>query len=263
MRIALGVEYDGSSFQGFQRQKNLPSVQQTLEEAISKIAAEPISILCAGRTDTGVNATQQVVHFDYNGKTPRSLYSWLKGTNVFLPTSVSVKWSREVPDDFHARFSAFSRTYRYILLNTPSKPAILFNGISHYPGKKLDEKLMHEAGQYLLGENDFTSFRSSECQSNTPFRNVHELKVNRMGDYVIIEITANAFLHHMVRNIVGSLLQVGYGKQKPIWIQELLNAKDRTLAAENAQPNGLYLVGVGYDEKYNLPSYPTGPLWLN
>ena len=206
-RIALGVEYDGSNYQGFQKQFEVNSIQQCLEEAVGRIANHKVDIFCAGRTDAGVNATQQVIHFDYLGDKPRDVSSWMRGCNVFLPPDISIKWAKEVPDDFHARFSAFERTYRYIILNSHSRPAILNGGISFYPGRRLDENLMHEAGQYLLGENDFSSFRASECQSKTPFRNVHSLSVTRDRDYIIVEISANAFLHHMVRNIVGDLLE--------------------------------------------------------
>ena len=261
-RIALGIEYNGSNYQGFQRQKDVASIQECLEQALEKVANHPIEIACAGRTDAGVSATQQVIHFDYLGEKERKLDSWVRGTNIFLPNDIVVTWSREVPDDFHARFSAFERTYRYIILNTRAPSAILPSGISFYSGKSLDEELMHDAGQALLGENDFTSFRASQCQSKTPFRNVHHLTVKRKGDFVIVEISANAFLHHMVRNIVGSLLEVGYHRKPKEWIAELLALRDRTKAATNAQPNGLYLVGVGYDANYNLPSQPRGPLWL-
>ena len=262
MRIALGIEYDGSNYQGFQRQYRLASIQECLETAIGKIADCSTEIYCAGRTDAGVSATQQVIHFDYNGAKPRKVSSWLTGCNVFLPPDISVKWAKEVPDEFHARFSAFERTYRYIILNSHSRPAIMGRGISFYPGKRLDERLMHEAGQYLLGENDFSSFRASECQSKTPFRNIHKLTVTRDRDYIVVEISANAFLHHMVRNIVGDLLEVGYHRRPKEWIKELLDARDRTLGGENAQPNGLYLVGVAYDPLYGIPSEPTGPLWF-
>lgn len=261
-RIALGVEYDGSNYQGFQKQFEVNSIQQCLEEAVGRIANHKVDIFCAGRTDAGVNATQQVIHFDYLGDKPRDVSSWMRGCNVFLPPDISIKWAKEVPDYFHARFSAFERTYRYIILNSHSRPAILNGGISFYPGRRLDENLMHEAGQYLLGENDFSSFRASECQSKTPFRNVHSLSVTRDRDYIIVEISANAFLHHMVRNIVGDLLEVGYHRRPKEWIRELLEARDRTLGGENAQPYGLYLVGVAYDPKYGIPSGTTGPLWF-
>ena len=260
MRIALGIEYEGSNYAGFQRQSTLKTVQGELERALSIIADEEIQLQCAGRTDAGVNATGQVVHFDVIKERPDR--GWVMGTNNNLPNDIAVTWAKHVGDSFHARFSAFERTYRYIILNSHSRPAIMGRGISFYPGKRLDERLMHEAGQYLLGENDFSSFRASECQSKTPFRNIHKLTVTRDRDYIVVEISANAFLHHMVRNIVGDLLEVGYHRRPKEWIKELLDARDRTLGGENAQPNGLYLVGVAYDPSYGIPSEPTGPLWF-
>lgn len=264
MRIALGVEYDGSAYQGFQLQNEVPSIQGELERAIGIIAHQEVRVICSGRTDTGVHATNQVIHFDYEpNSNPRSCYAWSKGVNSFLPPDIAVKWAKEVPDDFNARFSAFSRTYRYIIWNGFMRPAILTNGISNYSGPKLDDQAMHVGAQYLIGENDFSSFRASHCQSKTPYRNIHEISVSRKNDFIIVEVTANAFLHHMVRNIVGSLLEIGYGRKKPEWMGELLELKDRTKAGVTALPGGLYLVGVGYDEHFNLPSKPCGPLWFD
>lgn len=263
VRIALGVEYDGAPYVGFQRQDEGKSVQGELERAISIIGASPISVLCAGRTDTGVHATMQVVHFDYQGSSPRPLHAWVRGTNANLPDSISVRWAKEVPESFHARFSAFARTYRYIIDNSKSRPAILTGGVSWYGGRELDEKAMHEAAQHLLGEQDFSAFRASHCQSKSPFRDVHEVSVTRRGHFVMIQITANAFLHHMVRNIAGSLIEIGYKNRPTSWIRELLDAKDRTLSGATALPNGLYLAGVSYSPSLEIPSEPTGPLWFD
>jgi len=258
-KIALGISYDGSRYFGWQKQQSVQSIQNELEKALSTIANEPIEIFCAGRTDAGVHATGQVIHFETSASRP--LQAWIFGTNVHLPNDIAVKWSTEVNEDFHARFSALSRRYRYIIYNRPQRFAILPTGITHhhYP---LDEKLMHIAGQYLLGENDFSSFRAAQCQSKSPYRNVHHLQVSRIGDYLIVDIQANAFVHHMVRNIVGSLLVVGEGKQKPEWIKWLLQQKDRSCAAPTAKAAGLYLVEVHYPNIFQLPKNAVGPLFL-
>ncbi|MBD8512256.1 tRNA pseudouridine(38-40) synthase TruA [Photobacterium sp. WH77] len=259
MRIALGIEYDGSRYFGWQRQRDVDSVQGRLEKALSKIANQTIEVQCAGRTDAGVHGTGQVVHFDCD--TPRKLVAWTMGTNAHLPKDIAVRWAKEVPDEFHARFSATARRYRYVIYNHALRPAILGSGISHYHGE-LDAEKMHQAGQYLLGENDFTSFRAVFCQSRSPWRNVMHLNVTRQGHYVIIDIKANAFVHHMVRNITGSLIKVGRGEEKPEWIQWLLAQKDRTLAGATAKAEGLYLVEVDYPEAYDLPCVSAGPLFL-
>ncbi|MEZ9526988.1 tRNA pseudouridine(38-40) synthase TruA [Enterovibrio norvegicus] len=260
MRIALGVEYDGAQYFGWQRQREVPSVQEHLEKALTKIANEPIEVQCAGRTDAGVHGTGQVVHFDVSCDRP--MRAWTMGVNTHLPDSIAVRWAKEVPEAFHARFTATARRYRYIIFNNALRPGILRHGVSHYHGD-LNETLMNEAGQYLLGENDFTSFRAAQCQSNSPWRNIHHLNVTRQGAFVIIDIKANAFVHHMVRNITGSLIAVGLKEQKPEWIKWLLEAKDRNLAAATAKAEGLYLVEVDYPAEYALPSSPAGPLFLS
>ncbi|WP_318456181.1 tRNA pseudouridine(38-40) synthase TruA [Photobacterium leiognathi] len=259
MRIALGVEYDGAKYYGWQRQRDVDSVQERLEKALSKVANQPIEVFCAGRTDAGVHGTGQVVHFDVN--IDRKMVAWTMGANANLPKDIAVRWATEVSEDFHARFTATARRYRYIIFNNALRPAILGTGVSHYHGY-LDEKKMHEAGQYLLGENDFTSFRAVHCQSRSPWRNLMHLKVTRQGDFVIIDIKANAFVHHMVRNITGSLIKVGKGEEKPEWIKWLLEQKDRTLAGATAKAEGLYLVDVDYPQEHNLPRVPLGPLFL-
>lgn len=259
MKIALGIEYDGSRYFGWQRQQNVDSVQQKLEEALSIIANSPVDVFCAGRTDAGVHGTGQVVHFETDAKRP--LQSWCFGTNAHLPPDIAVKWAVEVPEDFHARFSATARRYRYIIYNHKLRSAILPFGVSHYY-HSLDVEKMHEAGQFLLGENDFSSFRAAQCQSHTPWRNVHHLNVSRQGDYIIVDIQANAFVHHMVRNIVGSLIEVGQGKQSAEWIKWLLEQRDRTLAAPTAKAEGLYLVDVTYPDQFSIPKGKLGPLFL-
>lgn len=259
MKIALGIQYNGKAYFGWQRQEHIPSVQEELERAISIVANEPCQIFCAGRTDSGVHATGQVIHFETNAVRPEK--AWCFGVNANLPDDISVSWARVVEEDFHARFSATARRYRYILYSNKLRSAILPTGITHCH-LKLDHQLMYQAGQALLGENDFSSFRAAQCQSHTPFRNVHHLKVVRQGQYIIVDIQANAFVHHMVRNIVGSLIEVGAGHQPPEWIAWLLAQKDRTLAAPTAKPEGLYLVDVHYPERFNLPKMPLGPLFL-
>lgn len=259
MRIALAVEYDGSQYHGWQAQSGLHTVQQVLETALGKVADCEISVVCAGRTDTGVHATNQIVHFDCANE--RTIRAWMHGANSFLPKDVCVKWGREMPDDFSARYSALSRRYRYIIYNSPIRPALLRSNVT-WQYRQLDNRLMHEASQLLLGENDFTSFRSVECQSNTPMRHIHQIEVMRRGDLVMIDVTANAFLHHMVRNIAGVLIAVGSGKKPVKWISEVLQAKDRRMGAETAPPYGLYLVNVCYPKEYGVLQSPLGPLFL-
>ena len=259
MRIALMVEYDGGRFHGWQAQTGLHTVQQVLEQALSRVADRDVSVICAGRTDTGVHATNQIIHFDCESE--RTIRAWIHGANSFLPKDVSVKWGREMSEQFHARYSALSRSYRYVIYNAPIRPALLRGNVT-WQYRQLDHRLMHEAGQFLLGEQDFTSFRALECQSKTPMRNIHSLKVCRQGDFITIDITANAFLHHMVRNITGVLIAVGSGKKPVQWVSEVLLAKDRRLGAETAPPYGLYLVGVAYPPEFGVSQNISGPLFL-
>jgi tRNA pseudouridine38-40 synthase len=260
MRIALGIEYDGSAFYGWQRQREVNSVQQELEIALASVANQPIELSCAGRTDAGVHATGQVVHFDTSAV--RDSKAWIMGTNTRLPDAIAVRWAQPVADDFHARFSATARRYRYIIYNHKYRPAILRAGLSHYH-QTLDIELMRQAAPLLLGEQDFSSFRAMQCQSKTPFRNIHHLTIERRGDFIVLDIKANAFLHHMVRNITGSLLEVGMKNRPPEWIGEVLAAKDRSLAAATAKPGGLYLVDVDYPAQFGLPKVAPGPLFLS
>ena len=259
MRIALGIEYNGAHYFGWQRQREVKSVQESLEKALSVVANHPIEVQCAGRTDAGVHGTGQVVHFDTTAT--RKMVAWTMGANANMPKDIAVRWAKEVPEEFHARFSATARRYRYIIYNHAYRPAILDKGISHYHGD-LDAEKMHLAGQYLLGENDFTSFRAAHCQSRSPWRNVMHLNVSRHGHFIVVDIKANAFVHHMVRNIVGSLIVVGRDEQPTEWIQWLLQAKDRNLAGPTAKAEGLYLVEVDYPQEFDLPKVPVGPLFL-
>jgi tRNA pseudouridine38-40 synthase len=259
MRVALVVEYDGSQYHGWQAQVGLHTVQQVVEFALSKVADCDISVICAGRTDTGVHATNQVIHFDCDKE--RSIRSWIHGANSYLPKDVCVKWGREMPDNFHVRYSALSRRYRYIIYNSSIRPALLRSNVT-WQYRQLDHRNMQEASSTLLGEHDFTSFRSVECQSPTPMRNVHHIDVSRRGDLVIIDITANAFLHHMVRNIAGVLIMVGSGKKTCDWVNDVLLAKDRRLGAETAPPYGLYLVCATYPKEFSMIPMTPGPLFL-
>lgn len=260
MKLALGVEYNGSDFYGWQAQANLPTIQGTLEAALTQIADEPIKIFCAGRTDAGVHATGQVIHFETD--VTRQLRAWTLGTNTHLPAAIAVRWAQAMEEeDFHARFSAIARRYRYIIYNHSLRPALLASRVTWYY-HPLNIQPMQFAAQYLIGEQDFSSFRSAQCESTTPMRNIHEITVSRQGDYVTIEIQANAFLHHMVRNIVGVLLQIGSGWKDPDWMQEVLHSKDRRIAAETAPAQGLYLTKVTYPEKFQVPNPFHGILLL-
>ncbi|MDX1676876.1 tRNA pseudouridine(38-40) synthase TruA [Arsukibacterium sp.] len=259
MRVALGIEYDGTGFFGWQRQREVNSVQQELETALTKVANSPVEVFCAGRTDAGVHATGQVIHFDTEAV--RDEKAWIMGTNSQLPDQIAVRWAKPVAEDFHARFSATARRYRYIICNKKYRPAILRSGLSHYH-QPLDIGLMQQAAPVLLGEHDFSAFRAVQCQSKTPFRNVHHLQLSRVGDYLILDIKANAFLHHMVRNITGSLLEIGMGRKPVYWLGELLQSRNRTLAAATAKPGGLYLVDVDYPEQFAIPKAAPGPLFL-
>lgn len=260
MRIALGIEYDGSQYHGWQRQDSVKSVQQYLEEALSKVANTTVVVKCAGRTDAGVHATKQVVHFDCENLRPER--AWTMGVNTNLPDSIAVRWACEVNDDFHARFSATARRYRYVIYNHKQRPAILNKGVTHVY-HELDCDLMHTAAQALVGKHDFSAFRAVSCQAHTATRTVSHVKVTQHGRYFVIDIKANAFLHHMVRNIAGSLIEIGLKEQNVDWMGWLLAKQDRTLAAATAKPNGLYLVDVDYPETFKLPSQPIGPLFLS
>ncbi len=260
-RIALGIEYSGCHFKGFQKQLSAPNtVQAALERGISRVADEPLSLVCAGRTDAGVHATAQVIHFDSLAQRP--LKAWVQGVNTHLPDDIRVLWAVDTGPDFHARFSAQSRTYRYVLYSSPVRSAILQRHVT-WTSFALDEKAMTRAATYLLGEHDFSAFRAAQCQAHSPVREVQEIQFAATGPFLVLQIKANAFLHHMVRNIVGSLLEVGKGLKSETWIRQLLEGKDRTNAAATAPPHGLYLVKVEYSEVFGLPVHaPLGPLFL-
>jgi tRNA pseudouridine38-40 synthase len=250
MRVALGIEYDGTDFFGWQRLGHGPSVQAEVESALSFVADHPVEVTCAGRTDAGVHARCQVVHFDTHAA--RSERAWILGATSRLPREVAVLWARAVPDDFHARFSARARRYRYAILNRAIRPALDARFLS-WERVPLDAGAMHAAAQALVGERDFSSFRAVSCQARHARRNVTEVSVRRDGGRVIIEMEANAFLHHMVRNIVGSLLEVGRGERPAGWMAELLAARDRNVAGVTAPPQGLTFLGPKYPSEWSLP----------
>jgi tRNA pseudouridine38-40 synthase len=258
-RIALGVEYMGAKYSGWQRQLSVDSIQKRVEYALAKILQQNVSISCAGRTDAGVHATAQVAHFD--SPVARPIKAFTRGMNTILPKDIAITWAKPVGDDFHARFSATARRYRYVIYNSALRSGVFNAGVTHVY-KSIDAGLMHEAAQVLVGKHDFTSYRASHCQSKTPCRLMHYIKVYRMQQFVIVDVKANAFLHHMVRNIVGSLLDVGSGEKPHSYIAEVLAIKDRAKASSTAKPNGLYLVEVDYDDRFALPKTHAGPLFL-
>jgi tRNA pseudouridine38-40 synthase len=259
LRYAIGIEYDGSGFLGWQIQRQEPTVQGVLEAALARVANHSARITCCGRTDTGVHALGQVAHFDSDAE--RSERSWILGLNTHLPDGVSVLWIRTVDSDFHARFSAFARSYRYRILNRWIRPALDHHRAS-WCRVPLDADKMHAAAQHLRGEHDYTSFRARACQARHAVREIQEISVRRDADTVTLDVTANGFLYHMVRNIAGSLIRVGSGEAPVHWIRDVLEKQDRTAAAPTAPPDGLYFIGARYPEAYGLPetapAFPRG-----
>lgn len=252
-RIALGVEYDGRAFFGWQVQPEVVTVQAELESALSRMAAHKVRVHAAGRTDSGVHGAMQVVHFDTDAKRP--LTAWVRGVNGFLPSGIAVLWAQEVPDSFHARFSAMARHYRYLLINHPVRPG-LWAGRMGWVHQPLDLAAMREAANLLLGEHDFSSFRAAECQAKSPVKTLSRLEIVQEGNLLICDFSANAFLHHMVRNLMGALLDVAKGNESPAWMLELLARRNRSAASPTFMPDGLYLAGVSYPPEYGLPSEP-------
>ncbi|MFT3736742.1 MAG: tRNA pseudouridine(38-40) synthase TruA [Rhodocyclaceae bacterium] len=250
VRVVLSVEYDGSAFEGWQSQPHGRTVQDVLQKAVREIAGHDVILHCAGRTDTGVHATTQIAHFDTDAQRPLS--AWVRGVNSHLPPSVSVHWSQCVGDDFHARFSAEARRYRYVLLNQPVRPAILAGkvGWHHAP---LDLVAMQLACKSLVGQHDFSAFRAASCQANTPIRLMHLAQVGRQGKCLYFDFAANGFLHHMVRNLVGALVHIGKGEAGPDFMGELLRQADRRQSPPTFAPDGLYLCGIRYPEHHGLP----------
>jgi tRNA pseudouridine38-40 synthase len=259
MRIAAIVEYEGADYSGWQRQVGGRTIQGCVEQALSKVADHSIDVACAGRTDAGVHGLGQVIHFDTDAV--RSERGWLFGTNSNLPRNIALTWVGEVNDSFHARFSAVRRRYRYVIFNRPVRPTFLAKRTT-WEYRPLDEKRMHEAARHLLGEHDFSSYRTLACQAKSPVRTVHHLDVQRNKDLVIIDIEANAFLHHMVRNIAGVLITIGADERPTDWAQEVLELRNRTLGGVTASAAGLYFMEVGYSDEYGIPAPPnTSIVW--
>ncbi len=261
-RVAIAVEYNGFAYCGWQRQKDpaVPTVQGCLESALSFVADHPVRLYCAGRTDSGVHASNQIAHFETSAG--RSEKSWVLGANSKLPLDIALRWAVGVEDDFHARFSATARTYRYLLVSRPVKPALAGTQLT-WIKKPLSCQRMHQAAQQLLGRHDFTSFRGGGCQAKSPVREVKHISVRKVGELIALEITANAFLLHMVRNIVGVLVDVGCGEREPDWVAQLLSARNRCEGGVTAPPNGLFLVEVDYPAKYKLPPVSRGPYFCS
>jgi tRNA pseudouridine38-40 synthase len=251
MRIALGIEYDGSSYCGWQYQDGVPTVQNTLEQALAKVANTSLRVITAGRTDAGVHATGQVVHLET--EVVRSDYSWIRGTTRYLPDDVTVLWAKHVDDDFHARFSAIERRYQYLILNRRERPAILHRKVT-WEYRPLDISLMQTAASFLVGKHDFNAYRAVACQAKSPVRDLRELCVERHGDFVVINARADAFLHHMIRNIAGVLCSIGAGEKSPAWAKEVLASCDRSSGGVTAPPDGLYLNEIKYPERFRIPS---------
>ena len=257
MRIALGIEYKGEHYCGWQRQTaGIRTLQEQLEDAIARIANHEVILHCAGRTDKGVHATGQVAHFDT--QVSRSNYQWVRGINSYLSADIRVRWAQPVAEGFHARFAALNRRYNYVIYNHPVQLGILHSGVN-WQYQPLDEHAMQAAADYLVGEHDFTSYRAIECQAKSPIRTLYHLKVLRKKDFIIIDAKANGFLHHMVRNIVGVLILIGKKQRSPLWATEVLNAHDRRAGGMTAVAQGLYFVAVEYPKEFAIPSGPYSP----
>jgi len=250
MRIAAGVEYDGSGFHGWQRQLQVETVQGCVEAALSRVADHPVTVFCAGRTDTGVNAVGQTIHFD--SQAPRSMRAWVMGGNINLPPGICLLWAKPIGEEFHARFSALARSYQYTILNRPSRAALGFSQLT-WECRPLEVKRMQAAALHLLGEHDFNAYRALACQAKSPVRTLHRLDVQRHGERIVLSLTANGFLHHMVRNIAGVLITIGRGERDPRWAKQVLEGRDRTQGGVTAHPNGLCFMGVEYPDHFGLP----------
>jgi tRNA pseudouridine38-40 synthase len=259
MRLALGISYNGQAYEGWQSQPSGRTVQDRLEAALTQFAAQPISTVCAGRTDAGVHGLMQVVHFD----TPlrREEFSWIRGTNRFLPPDIAVQWAKPVPDAFHSRASAVSRRYAYVVLQSAVRPSIDAGRVG-WVFRPLDASAMEEAAAVLIGQHDFSSFRAAACQAKTPVKTMKRIAITRRGSYWRFEFEADAFLHHMIRNIMGCLLTIGQGQQPPQWMSRVLAAGDRDAAAPTFAPDGLYFFGPVYAPEWNLPSRTAAYDWL-
>lgn len=260
-RIAVAVEYDGSAFHGWQSQKGgVRTVQSELEAALSRVADHPVTLVCAGRTDAGVHATGQICHFESDAV--REMKSWVLGSNRFAANDVVLRWAVPVPDDFHARFSAMRRRYRYVIYNHARPPALYRRQVT-WNHRPLDVDAMIEASRHLVGSHDFTSYRSVHCQAKSAVKTLHRFRIYRQGPLIVLDVEANAFLMHMVRNMAGVLMSIGAGRHAPEWARRVLEARDRRQGGVTAPPFGLYLVKIGYPAHFELPDEPPGPLWLS
>jgi tRNA pseudouridine38-40 synthase len=259
VRLALGISYNGQAYDGWQSQPSGRTVQDQLEAALGRFAAQPISTVCAGRTDAGVHALMQVVHFD--SPVERAGFSWVRGTNTFLPPDIAVQWAHPVPDTFHSRGSARARRYAYVLLESAVRPSVEAGRVG-WVFRALDLDAMQAAAAHLVGEHDFTSFRASSCQAKSPVKTMQPVRISRRGPYWRFDFEANAFLHHMIRNIMGSLLHVGQGVAPPDWMREVLEARSRDAASPTFSPDGLYFMGPVYEAHWGLPSHAPAYDWL-
>ena len=259
MRIALGISYSGSNYEGWQSQLSRNTVQDKLELALTRFAVQPIRVMCAGRTDAGVHALMQVAHFD----TPvhREAASWVRGTNAFLPDDIAVQWARHVPDTFHSRGSAIARRYAYVVLESPVRPSVEAKRVG-WVYRPLDGAAMREAIAHLMGEHDFSSFRAAQCQAKSPVKTISRIEISQRAGYWRFEFEANAFLHHMIRNIMGCLLAIGQGRYPPDWLAEVVAARNRKVAAPTFSPDGLYFLGPVYEDQHGLPDRTPAYDWL-
>ncbi|ROZ63650.1 tRNA pseudouridine(38-40) synthase TruA [Ramlibacter sp. WS9] len=259
MRLALGISYNGQAYEGWQSQSSGRTVQDRLEDALSQFAAQPVSTLCAGRTDAGVHGLMQVVHFDTG--LDREEFSWIRGTNRFLPDDIAVQWAKPVPDAFHSRACAVARRYAYVLLESPVRPSVDAGRVG-WVFRPLDAAAMREAASALIGQHDFTSFRASACQAKSPVKTMKRVDISRRGAYWRFEFEADAFLHHMIRNIMGSLLAIGQGHERALWMAQVLAARDRDAASPTFSPDGLYFMGPVYAPEWGLPTRTAAYDWL-
>ncbi|WP_067520889.1 tRNA pseudouridine(38-40) synthase TruA [Endozoicomonas ascidiicola] len=259
-RFAASIQYDGSHYFGWQSLKTgLPTVQAAVEKSLSTVADHPVSVVCAGRTDARVHGSNQIIHFDSDSV--RTERGWAYGANANLPDDIAVNWVKPVSDDFHARFSAKWRRYRYVIYNHPIRPAHLSKGVT-WNYRPLDVARMKEAAEYLKGEHDFTSYRAIQCQAKNPVRTITRMDISRHGPLIVIDVQANAFLHHMIRNFAGVLMAIGCGKREPIWAKVVLDARDRGQGGVTASPCGLYFIDVGYDDVFGLPESESNPHFI-
>ena len=257
--MALGISYGGGAYEGWQSQRSGNTVQDKLELALSKFAAQPVRVMCAGRTDAGVHALMQVAHFDTALR--RETPSWVRGTNAFLPRDIAVQWAQQVPEEFHSRGSAIARRYAYVVLESPVRPSVEVGRVG-WVYRPLNGEAMKQAAAYLMGEHDFSSFRASQCQAKSPVKTMSRIDISHRAGYWRFEFEANAFLHHMIRNIMGCLVAVGQGNQSPEWLVDVLAARRRDAAAPTFSPDGLYFMGPVYEDRYALPARTASYDWL-